>query len=77
MFFLTKRTAPSEGESIFYCEIKSKQTHVKLLKKGNEAVVHNLTKKSKGFPPPLSKKKKKKIQAWIGMYDVIFSLTLP
>lgn len=60
MFFLTKRTAPSEGESIFYCEIKSKQTHVKLLKKGNEAVVHNLTKKSKGFPPPLSKKKKKK-----------------
>lgn len=77
MFFLTKRTAPSEGESIFYREIKSKQPHVKLLKKGNEAVVHNPTKKSKGFPHHCQKKKRKKIQAWIGMYDVIFSLTRP
>lgn len=60
MFFLTKRTAPSEGESIFYREIKSKQPHVKLLKKRERGSGPQSYKKVQGFPPPLSKKKKKK-----------------
>lgn len=60
MFFLTKRTAPSEGESIFYCEIKSKQPHVKLLKKRERGSGPQSYKKVQGVSPTTVNKKKKK-----------------